>query len=151
MNPTQFMGRKQRLTARFPRVLSILTVLWAIPPDRAEANFRFCNQTLDVANVAVGEWDVDDWATSGWWVVGPNQCANLIETPLTARFVYVFAMDVFNKPLLKGTTTLCVMPDEFDKIRGHDTCLTVGRIPAEFLEVDTRRSERWTFFLSAPE
>jgi uncharacterized membrane protein len=113
------------------------------------ANFQVCNQTLDVANIAIGQWDFDDWESTGWWIVGPNQCANVIEKTLTARFIYVYARDVFNNSMLEGTTNFCLDKGEF-RIRSHDNCLTRGHISAQFEEIDTRRSERWTFFIVPP-
>ncbi len=141
---------QRRIPARSGAILGgFLAVLLAGTPQSARANFQFCNQTLDVVNVAVGQWDVDEWESSGWWTVGPNQCANLIEHTLTARYVYVFARDVFNKAVLAGDTTMCIDPGEF-RLRGGEDCLVNGHIPAQFYEVDTRRSERWTFYLSEP-
>ncbi|MEM6758929.1 MAG: DUF1036 domain-containing protein [Pseudomonadota bacterium] len=123
--------------------------LWIVAnPSTARANFQFCNQTLDVVNVAIGAYDTDAWETAGWWTVGPNQCANVIEDTLTSRYIYVYARDVFNASMLQGTTTMCVDPGEF-RIRGREDCLIRGHISAQFHEVDTRRSERWTFFLRA--
>lgn len=123
--------------------------LWIVAnPSTARANFQFCNQTLDVVNVAIGAYDTDAWETAGWWTVGPNQCANVIEDTLTSRYIYVYARDVFNASMLQGTTTMCVDPGEF-RIRGREDCLIRGHIAAQFHEVDTRRSERWTFFLRA--
>ena len=82
-------------------------------PDRAQANFQVCNQTLDVINVAIGAYDIDEWETAGWWTIGPNQCANVIEETLTSRYVYIYARDVFNASMVSGTTTMCVDPGEF--------------------------------------
>lgn len=121
-------------------------VLAAASP--AYANFQVCNQTLDVINVAIGTYDFDEWETTGWWTIGPNQCANVIEETLTSRYVYVYARDVFNASMVPGTTTMCVDPGEF-RIRGREDCLIRGHIAARFEEIDTRRSERWTFFLFA--
>ncbi|MEM1233576.1 MAG: DUF1036 domain-containing protein [Pseudomonadota bacterium] len=121
----------------------------ALSPSPAAANFQVCNQTLDVINVAIGAYDVDDWETRGWWIVGPNQCANVIEEELTSRYIYVYARDVFNKSMLDGTTSMCIKPEEF-RLRGRQDCLLKGNLSADFFEVDTRRSERWTFYLQAP-
>lgn len=115
----------------------------------AHANFQVCNQTLDVINVAIGTYDVDEWETSGWWIIGPNQCSNVIEGTLVSRYVYVYARDVFNTSILPGSTPMCVDPGEF-RIRAREDCLVRGHITARFHEVDTRRSERWTLFLGAP-
>ena len=112
----------------------------------AYASFQVCNQTFDVINVAIGQWDFDAWESSGWWTVGPNQCANVIEPDLTSRFIYVYARDVFNKSMLAGTTQMCVAPEEF-RVRGREDCLVRGYLSAPFFEVDTRLSERWTFYV----
>ncbi|MEL6915909.1 MAG: DUF1036 domain-containing protein [Pseudomonadota bacterium] len=119
-------------------------------PRQAAANFQVCNQTLDVINVAVGAYDVDAWETRGWWTIGPNQCGNVIEDQLASRYIYVYARDVFNNSMVDGTTSMCVEPGEFI-LRGREDCLINGYLTADFVEVDTRRSERWTFFLEAPE
>ncbi|MCF6445760.1 DUF1036 domain-containing protein [Nereida sp. MMG025] len=143
--PTSFSGGE---LWRKPSIVAFALVSWmnAAP---AYANFQFCNQTLDVANVAIGTYKGTDWETSGWWTVGPNQCANVIQDILPSRYIYVFARDVFNRPLLEGTTGMCIDPDEF-RILGRGDCLLRGHLAAQFFEVDTRRSERWTFFLRAP-
>jgi len=141
--PTYAINRAWRFFAQAIFCLSL--VAW---PGTIKANFQVCNQTLDVVNVAVGAYDTDAWETSGWWTVGPNQCANVIEDTLTSRFIYVYARDVFNQSMLPGETTLCVDSGEF-RIRGREDCLIRGHIAARFHEVDTRRSERWTFFLRA--
>lgn len=131
------------------RKLGVIATFASLHATIASANFQVCNQTLDVANVALGQWDFDDWESSGWWIIGPNQCANIIEKTLSARFVYIYARDVFNNSLLEGTTEFCVDKNEF-RIRGNQDCLIRGHIPAQFEEIDTRRSERWTFFIVAP-
>lgn len=112
----------------------------------AHAGFQVCNQTFDVVNIAVGQWDFDAWETSGWWTVGPNQCAMVIDADLAARYIYIYARDVFNKSMLAGTEQMCLSPDEF-RIRGSTDCLVRGYLSAPFVEVDTRFSERWTYYI----
>lgn len=118
----------------------------------AFANFQVCNQTLDVVNVAIAHHEEDwqnqsgDWKSEGWWTVGPNQCANVIEDTLRDRYIYLFVRDVFNKAMLNGDRTFCIRPGQFE-ITGNENCLLNGHIAAQFQEVDTRQSERWTFFL----
>ncbi|MGR3467981.1 MAG: DUF1036 domain-containing protein [Shimia sp.] len=130
------------------RTALILGFALGVGVPRAHANFQVCNQTLDVINVAIGAYDVDAWETRGWWTIGPNQCGDVIREELTSRFVYVYARDVFNNSMLEGTTPMCVEPGEFI-LRGRENCLLNGYLTARFVEVDTRRSERWTFFLQA--
>lgn len=113
------------------------------------AQFAVCNQTFDVVNVAIGQYDRDVFVTSGWWTIGPNQCANVIDDDLHVRYVYVFAQDVFGKTVLSGATPMCVAPGRF-QIRRETDCLTRGYLEARFHEVDTRRTERWTLFLAPP-
>jgi len=124
--------------------VAALSLLCAAGAGRAE--FTFCNQTLDVANVAVAAFDDGAFESSGWWVVGPNQCAEVIDRRLQSRFVYVFAEDVFGRALLDGATPMCVDTGRF-RIRGEADCLTRGYLDARFHEVDTQQSDSWSFFL----
>lgn len=133
-----------RYRPEFWKLAAILAAFTA--PSAARAGFEVCNQTFDVVNVAIGQWDFDAWETSGWWTVGPNQCATVIEADLAARYVYIYARDVFNKSMLPGTEQMCVSPDEF-RIKGGEDCLVRGYLSAPFVEVDTRFSERWTYYL----
>ncbi|UWQ81764.1 DUF1036 domain-containing protein (plasmid) [Leisingera sp. S132] len=118
--------------------------LIAVRPARAA--FTVCNQTLDVANLAVGVSEGDVFETLGWWVVGPSQCADLISHKLRSRYVYVFAKDVFGRVLLEGAAPMCVDAGRF-RIRGESDCLVRGYTGARFHEVDTQQADSWTFFL----
>jgi uncharacterized membrane protein len=132
---------------QFWRVSAILGAISFGRP--ALADFAVCNQTFDMVNVAIGESDSDVFVTTGWWTIGPNQCANVILEALRARYIYVFAQDVFGNVILAGATRMCVAPDRFT-IRGETDCIQRGYIEAPFHEVDTLRSERWTLFLTNP-
>ena len=142
------MSRSPGILARvvLPLAVAAGAVLW---PGGAVAQFAVCNQSFDVLNVAVGQFSGEVFETSGWWTIGPNQCANVITEELRARFIYVFAQDVFGKSVVTGATPMCVAPDRF-VIRGHEDCLVRGLIEARFLEVDTERTERWTLFINPP-
>ena len=119
--------------------------LSAVP---AKAQFAVCNQSFDVVNVSIGYLNRGVFRTRGWWRIGPNQCANVIRDTLSTRYVYVFAKDVFGKELFNGTVPMCVAPDRF-VIDGEQDCLVRGFLPARFIEVDTRDTERWTLFVTA--
>ncbi len=99
--------------------------------------------------MAIGTFERDALFTEGWWTIGPNQCANVIDDELTARYVYVFAQDVFGKMIVAGATPMCVAPHRF-RIEGETNCLLNGYIEAPFQEVDTQRTERWTLFITPP-
>lgn len=119
-------------------------------PTAAMATFAVCNQSFDVVNVAVGQFEDDAFVTRGWWTIGPNQCANTIREQLTARYIYIFAQDVFGNEILSGSTPLCIGTARFT-IRGDSECLLRGYLSANFIEVDTQQTERWTLFLTAPQ
>lgn len=125
-----------------------VTAAWL--PSSALATFAVCNQSFDVVNVAIGQFEDDDFVTRGWWTIGPNQCANTIRDQLTARYIYIFAQDVFGNEILSGSTPLCVGTARFT-IRGDEECLLRGYLSADFIEVDTQQTERWTLFLTAPQ
>jgi uncharacterized membrane protein len=118
--------------------------LLALP---ARAEFAVCNQSFDVVNVAIGQFERDAFVTRGWWTVGPNQCANVIKEKLEARYVYVFAQDVFGNAILNGATNMCVGPKRFE-IKGEKDCAVRGFVEVPYIEVDTQRTERWTLFLT---
>ncbi|MCE7027661.1 DUF1036 domain-containing protein [Jiella avicenniae] len=113
----------------------------------AEAQFVVCNQSLDVVNVAIGRDAGDGFSTEGWWIVGANRCATTIRDELSARYVYVYADDVFGRAVLYGSTEMCVGAKSF-RIVGTEACFQRGYRPAKFLEVDTEAVSRWTLFLS---
>lgn len=125
-----------------------LVGLLALGSNAARAEFAVCNQSFDVINVAVGLDVDDDWQTSGWWTVGPNQCANVVKEKLTARFIYIHAQDVFGQSLTTGTTQMCIATKRF-QIRGREECWARGHIAAGFIEIDTQLTQRWTLFLAA--
>ena len=121
--------------------------VWAgLAATAAQAEFAVCNQSFDVVNLAVGQYENGLFVSRGWWTVGPNQCANVIRDELTARYVYVFAQDVFGNEILSGTVPLCIATERFEII-GEGNCLPRGYIEARFVEVDTLRTERWTLYL----
>ena len=140
-----FHSRLHKSVAKF--AISVGAVLC---PSMASATFAVCNQSFDVVNVAVGQFEDDAFVTRGWWTVGPNQCANTIRDRLTARYIYIFAQDVFGNEILSGSTPLCIGTGRFT-IRGDEECLLRGYLSANFIEVDTQQTERWTLFLTAPQ
>lgn len=148
--PTVFPGLARailRYRWRAAALLGFITLLISAPP--AVAGFTVCNQTLDVANVAIGREERGVFRTQGWWTVGSNQCANVIKGDLGTQFVYVYAEDVFGRALLSGATSMCVGAGRF-LLEGTDSCWQRGEKAADFLEVDTRSELNWTLFLAEP-
>lgn len=130
-------------------LILVPVLLFAGIPGRAAAQFFVCNQSFDVSNLAIGQFTGEDFETTGWWTIGPNQCATVIDEPLASRFVYVFAQDVFGRVILSGSAPMCVAAGRF-RIQGSEDCIIRGFIEARFREVDTRQSEQWTLFLYPP-
>lgn len=137
------------MTALRTVILALTTFLAVLGlPGVAQAEFAVCNQSFDVVNVAIGQDVNDEFQTEGWWTIGPNQCANVVKTELTSRYIYIYAQDVFGQPILPGTTQMCISPRKF-VIRGITECWSRGDISAGFIEVDTMKTQRWTLFLAA--
>lgn len=123
-------------------------LLALLAPGAAAAQFQVCNQTLDLANVAIGQPGPEGFETRGWWKIGPNQCATVIRKPLASRYLYVFATDVFGKELLSGAVPMCIGTERF-VIEGEADCALRGLVEARFIEVDTGQNDDWTLFLKA--
>ena len=112
----------------------------------AQAEFAVCNQTLDIANVAIAESSTGTLRSSGWWVIAPNRCANVVEGILKSRYVYIHAVDGRGRMLLDGEAELCTDVKRF-AIDGQDKCWLRGFTSASFSEVDTKDAQSWTLFL----
>ncbi|NDW06099.1 DUF1036 domain-containing protein [Jiella sp. 40Bstr34] len=140
-------GRRRRSGSSPALAGAAVLAAGLLPAGAAEAQFVVCNQSLDVVNVAIGRDAGDGFSTRGWWIVGANRCATTIRDELSARYVYVHAEDVFGRPVLYGSTDMCVGAKSFE-IAGTEACFQRGYRPAKFLEVDTEAVPRWTLFLS---
>lgn len=126
----------------------LATLLLCFHAWPAKAEFKVCNQSFDVLNLAFGQPSEFGFRTEGWWRVAPNQCATLIRGALPARFLYLFATDVFGKSALPGVVPMCVAPRRF-RIEGENDCLLRGYIEASFAEIDTGSARDWTVFVGA--
>lgn len=129
------------------RLLRLFPVLLLLLGGPAAAGFRICNDSFDVLNVAVGEPYGDGYRSRGWWRIAPSQCATPIREALNARFLYVYAADVFGRAALPGAVQLCVAPRRF-VIEGAQDCLLRGYIDAFFSEIDTGGAADWTLHLT---
>lgn len=138
----------QHLILRNPIVPLVLAatflLLASIMP--ASAAFTVCNQTSDIANVAIGEQVEGQMRTEGWWAIAANRCADVIKVKLANRYIYVHAVDVQGRPVLKGSVALCVDTKKF-QISGKDDCWQRNHLRGLFTEVDTQSSDNWTLFL----
>ncbi len=134
-------GRKSFLRA------SIALVLLVTAHASAHADFRVCNRTRTLINLAVGTNAGDDFATEGWWTVTPGSCATPIHGPLRGRYVYLYATDIDGSDVLKGSVSMCIDRGKF-KAFGIENCWRRGLQAVAFAEIDTLDSPDWTTFLS---
>jgi uncharacterized membrane protein len=115
----------------------------------ASADFRVCNRTKYLINIAVGYGAGQDFATEGWWSVTPSACATPIREPLAGRYVYLYATDVDAANVLDGSVSMCIDRKKF-RIVGIADCWRRGLQAVNFQEIDTFSAPDWTVFLNDP-
>jgi uncharacterized membrane protein len=141
-------GGERALKRRGLLCASMVVVLLASHAS-AFADFRVCNKTRSLINLAVGTNAGDEFATEGWWTVTPGSCATLVRGPLTGRYVYLYATDIEGVDVLKGAVSMCIDRGKF-KVYGVENCWRRGLQAVTFAEVDTLNSPDWTTFLKDP-
>lgn len=122
------------------------TVIGASP---ARAEWRVCNRTGSLINLAVGAPAGADFATEGWWTVTPGSCSTPLHGPLKGRFLYLFATDINGADVTRGTVSMCVDSGKF-RVVGISDCWRRGLQAANFVEIDTATATEWTTFLGEP-
>jgi uncharacterized membrane protein len=130
---------------RLPLAFALLAI-FSIP---ARADFRVCNKTHVLINIAVGEDAGEAFKTEGWWVATPGSCATPVRGPLKSRFVYLYATDIDGVDLVAGTATMCIDRGKFVAY-GAENCWRRGLQAVTFAEIDTLDSTDWTTFLTDP-
>jgi uncharacterized membrane protein len=132
-----------------PKVMrsSLAFALLAAAHAPAQADFRVCNRTRVLINLAVGTNAGDDFATEGWWTVTPGSCATPVRGPLRGRYVYLYATGIDGADVLKGTVSMCIDRGKF-KAYGIENCWRRGLEAVAFAEIDTLDSPDWTTFLT---
>jgi uncharacterized membrane protein len=142
------LGRARRRRegwARLPLAFALLAI-FSIP---ARADFRVCNKTHALINIAVGTDAGEVFKTEGWWVATPGSCATPVRGPLKSRFVYLYATDIDGVDLVAGTATMCIDRGKFVAY-GAENCWRRGLQAVTFAEIDTLDSSDWMTFLTDP-
>ena len=129
--------------------LPLAFALLAIVSSPVRADFRVCNKTHALINIAVGTDAGEAFKTEGWWVATPGSCATPIRGPLKSRFIYLYATDIDGVDLVTGTATMCIDRGKFTAF-GADNCWRRGLQAVTFAEIDTLDSSDWTTFLTDP-
>jgi uncharacterized membrane protein len=147
-NDDPAVGRATRRRVRWARLalaLALLTIV-SLP---ARADFRVCNKTHALINIAVGTDAGEAFKTEGWWVATPGSCATPVRGPLKSRFIYLYATDIDGVDLVTGTATMCIDRGKFVAY-GAENCWRRGLQAVTFAEIDTLDSGDWTTFLTDP-
>jgi uncharacterized membrane protein len=128
--------------------LLALTALigWSSP---ASAEFRVCNKTKYLVNVAVGYQGDRDFQTEGWWSVTAASCVSPIKGALKNRFIYLYATDIDSNEIMQGTVSMCIDKRRF-LITGITDCWRRGLLAVNFVEIDTLSAPSWTTILGEP-
>jgi uncharacterized membrane protein len=145
---------------RFLHLLPLAGLAIIGQPRTALAEFRVCNQTLNLYNVAIGIEKPgttvainNDRAfyTEGWWTLPANACVQLVKDDLISRYVYLYAVNINGDDSLSGSRKLCVGSKKF--VIEHPpgelwNCWVRGYQEAGFKEIDTGGTARsWTVFI----
>jgi uncharacterized membrane protein len=134
--------------ARLQPGLIAVVMLLAGMAAPAQAEFRVCNQTLSLFNLAIGYPIQDElFETEGWWTLAANSCTSLIKEPLKASYYYLYGTDIYGEPAIVGSTEMCVAAKQQFIIPDQKDCWVRGYEQARFLEVDTRNASSWTVFI----
>lgn len=116
------------------RALALLAAILLATP--AEAALTVCNKAGHPARVALGRFDGRDWASQGWWLLAPGQCADVVTTKLDARYYYLYATDG-QAGVWDGNTGFCVAATQKFAISGRGNCAERGYDRKRFFRIDT--------------
>jgi uncharacterized membrane protein len=119
------------------RLLALAVVTFALAAASAQAGLTVCNKGKLPAKVALGRFDGRDWMSEGWWTVASRACADLIKTPLNARYYYLYGTDNA-AGVWDGGTAFCTGRNEKFSIKGRADCAQRGYDRKRFFPVDTQ-------------
>ena len=142
---------KKRANIVFGLLLSFFFAVLVASPALAE--FKICNQTVAVYNVAIGAEKDQKFSTEGWWILPANSCISPIKEDLDVlrvRYIYVYATAVTGESAFIGNSDMCVDTKRFkiEKIPNEPwNCWVRGFEFAKFKEIDTGTAKSWTAFI----
>jgi uncharacterized membrane protein len=119
----------------------------------ASAEFKVCNQSVALYNVAVGAEIVGKFHTEGWWTLPANSCVSPIKDDLDSlklKYVYIYATTVTGDSAFQGSWDMCVDTRRFkiEKIADQPwNCWVRGFQQVKFKEIDTGDAKSWTIFV----
>jgi uncharacterized membrane protein len=123
--------------------LAAVAAALALAPLHAQAALSVCNKTTHPATVALGFFDGKQWSSRGWWTIASGDCAKVVETPLIARYYYLYARHEDIGGAWEGDRSFCIVQGAFST-EGRADCSKRGYQAKKFFQVDTGNSADWT-------
>lgn len=137
----------------------VLAVGLSLTAGSAMAGFKVCNRSDERISVSIGyKHDEYGWTSEGWWTIQSDDCHNIVTGKLNQRYYYVFATGSdggvwqAHKGEQKGGY-FCVGKAKFTfhnreyETKGEIDCEASGQITKQFLEVDTKDADNFTYNL----
>jgi uncharacterized membrane protein len=141
------------LLGRWPLALAMVLPLAQVMAGSARAEFKVCNQTIELYNLAIGAERGGKFHTEGWWTLPANSCVTPIKEDLDSlrlKYVYVHATTVTGDSAFEGNWEMCVDTRRFEIEKVPDqpwNCWVRGFQVAKFKEIDTGAAKAWTVFI----
>jgi uncharacterized membrane protein len=101
------------------------------------SGYAVCNDSPDMALVALGQKIPAGWNTRGWWKIAPGSCGKLISDKLATNALYLLAERPDGRTLVSGAEKFCVTTIEFE-VQGRGHCRNRGLVEAGFAKIDVR-------------
>lgn len=130
--------------------LSLGAVAVLAGASTARAEYRACNETSHILEVAVGTISQSAAISRGWFDVAPGACRTILRAPLDEElslFAYARSSALYGMEGLafSGATPFCIAEGEF-LIEGSGMCRRRGFGHARFASVDFDAPEWTTWF-----
>lgn len=129
----------QRLPAT-PSDFELIDRLESAALQRAdEAGLKLCNRADTMVWAAIAQRRDEGWESRGWWPLGPDECAKVLNEPLTQPAYYVYAAlpddeGETDRPLAAADEPFCLAPTRFE-ILGREACARRGYREGRFVTV----------------
>jgi len=107
-----------------------------------EVGLKLCNRADTSVWTAIAMRHDDSWESRGWWSLGPNECAKVIDVALNQPAYYVYAAIHDEEtgedyPLASAQEDFCLAPTRF-AILGREECRQRGYNEGRFATVLAR-------------
>ena len=107
-----------------------------------EAGLKLCNRTSNLVWTAIAQREDESWESRGWWPLGPDECAKVLDEALSQPAYYVYAAMAdpdaeADRPLAAANEPFCLAPTRFS-ILGRESCTNRGYEEGRFVTVLAR-------------